>query len=99
MKIAKLPTTGQVNGCGLINYATGGNQNQYQIPIKVDYTFNAKHSMFARYMLSNNFTPLFYDPSIRCSRAAQQGQQNHTVGGDRRYVSAGRRWSAAPTSR
>ncbi len=78
MKIAKLlPTTGQVNGCGLINYATGGNQNQYQIPIKIDYTINPKHSMFGRYMLSNNDTPLFYDPSNPLFTGSTTGQQNH----------------------
>jgi hypothetical protein len=78
MKIAKLlPTGGQVNACGLINYATGGNQNQYQIPVKVDYTFNAKNSMFARYMVSNNFTPLFYDPNNPLFTGSTTGQQNH----------------------
>ena len=37
MKIAKLLPTDQLNQCGLVNYATGGNQQQYQIPVKVDY--------------------------------------------------------------
>ena len=63
--------------CGLVNYATGGNQQQYQIPIKVDYTFNAKHSMFARYMLSNNDTPLFYDPSNPLFTGSTTGQKNN----------------------
>jgi hypothetical protein len=77
MNIAKLlPTQGQVNACGLINYATGGNQQQYQIPVKVDYTFNAKHSMFARYMLSNNDTPLFYDPTNPLFTGSTTGQTN-----------------------
>ena len=78
MKIAKLlPTTGQLNACGLINYATGGNQRQYQIPVKVDYTFNAKHSMFVRYMLSNNYTPLFYDPTNPLFTGSTTGQSNN----------------------
>jgi hypothetical protein len=77
MDIAKLlPTQGQANACGLVTYATGGNQSQYQIPIKVDYTFNAKHSMFARYMLSNNNTPIFYDPSNPLFTGSTTGQTN-----------------------
>jgi hypothetical protein len=77
MGIAKLlPTQGQANACGLVTYATGGNQSQYQIPIKVDYTFNAKHSMFARYMLSNNNTPLFYDASNPLFTGSTTGQTN-----------------------
>ena len=78
MKIAALlPTSGQLNGCGLINYATGGNQRQYQIPVKVDYNFNIKHSMFARYMLSNNYTPLFYDQTNPLFTGSTTGQENN----------------------
>ncbi len=76
MNIAKLLPTDQVNQCGLVNYATGGNQQQYQIPIKIDYTINAKHSMFGRYMLSNNDTPLFYDPSNPLFTGSTTGQKN-----------------------
>jgi hypothetical protein len=76
LNIAKLLPTNQVNQCGLVNYATGGNQQQYQIPIKIDYTINAKHSMFGRYMLSNNDTPLFYDPSNPLFTGSTTGQKN-----------------------
>src|SRR5205807_7272127 len=38
MKISKLLPTNQLDECGRINYATGANQNQYQFPVKVDYT-------------------------------------------------------------
>src|SRR6476646_6407403 len=76
MNIAKLLPTDQVNQCGLVNYATGGNQQQYQIPIKVDYAFNARHSMFARYMLSNNNTFLFYDASNPLFTGSTMGQTN-----------------------
>jgi len=76
-KIAKLlPTGGQLDQCGLINFATGGNQQQYQVPVKVDYTLNAKHSMFARYMLSNNDTPLFYDAANPLFTGSTTGQTN-----------------------
>ena len=82
MKIAKLlPTASQLDQCGLVNYATGGNQQQYQVPVKVDYSFNAKHTIFGRYMLSNNDTPLFYDPSNPLFTGSTTGQTNtiHSV--------------------
>ncbi len=78
MNIAKLlPTTGQVNGCGLFNYQTGANQRQYQIPVKVDYTINAKQSAFVRYQLSNNYTPLQYDPNNPLFTEGSTGQENN----------------------
>ena len=78
-RIAKLlpPPSQQANACGLINYATGANQRQYQIPAKVDYTINDKHSIFVRYMLSNNFTPLFYDPGNPLFTGSTTGQSNN----------------------
>ena len=85
LKIAALLPTNQSNACGLVNYATGANQRQYQIPVKVDYTLSAKHSMFVRYMLSNNFTPLFYDPANPLFTGSTTGQSNNiqsTVIGD-----------------
>ncbi len=90
MKIAKLLPTDQLNACGLIDYSTGGNQRQYQIPVKVDYNFNARHSMFARYMLSNNYTPLFYDPTDPLFTGSTTGQSNNiqsTVIGDSYTIS------------
>ena len=78
LKIAALlPTANQLNACGLINYQTGGNQQQYQIPIKVDYTISAKQSMFTRYMLSDNNTPLFYDQTDPLFTGSTTGQKNH----------------------
>lgn len=76
-KIAKLLPTNQVNSCGLVNYATGGNQRQYQIPVKVDYTLSERHNIFARYMLSNNYTPLFYDASNPLFTGSTTGQKNN----------------------
>jgi hypothetical protein len=77
LKLAKyLPTQGLMNDCGLITYATGENQNQYQIPIKVDYTASAKNSMYARYMLSKNDTPIQYDPSNPFFTGSTTGQTN-----------------------
>lgn len=78
LKIAALlPVAGQLNACGLINYAAGGNQRQYQIPAKVDYTINAKQTIFVRYILSNNFTPLFYDPTNPLFTGSTTGQSNN----------------------
>lgn len=79
MKIAKLlPAPGTaITSCGLVNYATGANQRQYQIPLKVDYVISQKQSMFVRYMLSNNFTPLFYDPTNPLLTGTTTGQSNN----------------------
>jgi hypothetical protein len=79
LKIAALlpPASVQQNACGLFTYQAGGNQRQYQIPAKVDYVLNAKHSMFVRYMLSNNYTPLFYDPKDPLFTGSTTGQSNN----------------------
>lgn len=82
MKLAKmLPTSGLLNECGLFNYATGANQNQYQIPVKVDFTSSAKNTLFARYMLSNNDTPIQSDPNDPFFTGSVTGQKNtiHSV--------------------
>jgi hypothetical protein len=79
LKIAKLlpSPSSALNACGLINYASGGNQRQYQIPVRVDYVRSDKNSMFVRYMLSNNFTPLFYDPTNPLFTGSTTGQSNN----------------------
>jgi Carboxypeptidase regulatory-like domain len=77
MKIAALLPKDQLNSCGLVDYATGGNQRQYQIPAKVDYVINSQQSIFVRYMLSNNYTPLFYDPSNPLFTGSTTGQSNN----------------------
>lgn len=85
MKIAALLPKNQSNACGLVNYSLGANQRQYQIPVKIDYSLGAKHSVFGRYMKSNNYTPLFYDPSNPIFTGSQTGQSNNiqsTVIGD-----------------
>src|SRR4029077_5204019 len=78
LKIAKfLPTANQLDACGHFNYATGANQRQYQIPVKVDYTLSVKHSMFMRYMLSNNYTPLQFDVNDPLFTEGGTGQENN----------------------
>jgi hypothetical protein len=91
MNIAKLlPQTNQLNSCGLFNYQTGANQRQYQVPVKVDYILSPKHSAFVRYQLSNNLTPLVYDPSDPLFTEGSTGQSNNiqsTVIGDSYTIS------------
>jgi hypothetical protein len=77
MKIAALLPKQAINSCGLVNYSTGANQRQYQIPAKVDYVINQKQTMFVRYMLSNNYTPLFYDPQNPLLTGSTTGQSNN----------------------
>jgi hypothetical protein len=91
LKLAKyLPAQGLQNDCGLFTYATGANQNQYQIPVKVDYTVSAKQSLYARYMLSNNDTPVQWDPSnpfFTGSTTAQTNTIHSAVIGDTYVIS------------
>ncbi len=79
LKIAALlpPPSQQMNACGLINYATGANQRQYQVPAKVDYSLSPKQSLFVRYILSNNLTPVFYDPKNPLFTGSTTGQSNN----------------------
>jgi hypothetical protein len=89
LKLAKyLPSQGLMNDCGLITYATGENQNQYQIPVKVDYTASAKNTLYARYMLSNNDTPIQWDPNNPFFTGSTTGQTNtiHSVALGETYV-------------
>ncbi len=78
MNIAKLlPQNNLINGCGLFNYATGANQRQYQVPVKVDYNISQKQSAFVRYQLSNNYTPLFFDTTDPLFTGSTTGQSNN----------------------
>lgn len=77
MKIAKYLPKDSINSCGLVNYSTGANQRQYQIPVKVDYVISEKQNAYVRYMLSNNYTPLFYDPNNPLLTGSATGQSNN----------------------
>jgi len=41
----------------------------------MDYILSAKNTMFVRYMLSNNYTPLFYDPKDPLFTEARPGNR------------------------
>ena len=92
MKIAKLLPKESINSCGLVNYSTGANQRQYQIPVKVDYVINEKQSAYVRYMLSNNYTPLFYDPNNPLLTGSATGQSNNI-----QSTVVGHTWTYSPT--
>ncbi len=87
LKIAKYlpPSSDLVNPCGEFFYASGANDRQYQIPVKVDYIISQKNSAFVRYQLSNNLTPTYVDPTDLLFTGATTGQYNNiqsTVIGD-----------------
>jgi hypothetical protein len=78
LNIAKLLPQGQLaNDCGLFFYSNGANQRQYQVVGKVDYTMSTRQSFFVRYMLSNNYTPLFVDPTDPLFTNNNTGQSNN----------------------
>jgi hypothetical protein len=41
------------NPCGFVLYGTPGHQNQLQAPFRIDYQLSSKHSLFARYLISD----------------------------------------------
>ncbi len=45
--------------------------------MKVDYTITPKQSAFVRYQLSNNLTPLFFDPKDPLFTGSTTGQSNN----------------------
>ena len=71
------PSSAQINACGLFYYASGANDRQYQLPVKVDYTISAKQSAFVRYQLSNNYTPAYVDPTDLLFTGATIAQLNN----------------------
>ena len=90
LKIAKFLPSSPDTACGLIHYATGNNQRQYQIPAKVDYMMSSKNTMFVRYMLSNNLSPQFFDTANPLFTGSTVGQSNNiqsTVLGDTYVIS------------
>ena len=52
---AKLPTT--TDPCGLVQYGLPSATDEGQYVTKVDYTINAKHSLFGRYIATTQFSP------------------------------------------
>jgi hypothetical protein len=75
MKIAALLPTNQINSCGLVNYATGGNQRQYQIPAKVDYTLNQK----AKHLRPLHAVEQLHAAVLRFGKSAVYGKHNGSV--------------------
>src|SRR5437870_3571783 len=53
--IAKLPTTN--DPCGLITFGQKTSDNQRQFVSKIDYQKNAKHSLFGRFLFSDDISP------------------------------------------
>ena len=79
VKIAKYlpPASNLINQCGQFYYASGANDRQYQIPVKLDYNINSSNSLFVRYQLSNNLTPTYVDPTDVLFTGATTGQLNN----------------------
>ena len=51
VKIAeRLPQTS--NPCGILPWSLPNNENDNQVPVRVDYQLNDKHTLFARYLLT-----------------------------------------------
>ena len=53
--VSKLPTT--TDPCGLVQYGLPSETDEWQNVAKVDFTMSDKHSLFARYIATSQFTP------------------------------------------
>ena len=53
--VSRLPTT--TDPCGLVQYGLPSETDEWQFVGKGDYTINNKHSVFARYIGTSQFTP------------------------------------------
>jgi hypothetical protein len=52
-----------VNDCGLVYFGSVIHQNQFQVPVRLDYQVNDKQSLFARYQITNIRQSVPYDLS------------------------------------
>jgi len=71
---ARLPTT--TDPCGLLQYGLPSATDEGQYVSKVDYTINAKHTLFGRYVATTQFSPPPYT-----LESAQQNVLTTRVGG------------------
>ena len=58
---SRLPQTS--DPCGAVYTGNILHENQYQVPAKIDYQLNTKHSLFARYMVTGIDTVVPYELS------------------------------------
>jgi hypothetical protein len=75
VKIASyLPQTN--DPCGHVLYGTPVHQNQLQAPLRIDYQFSPKHSLFARYLITRIETQLPYSITHNALATNQVGQDD-----------------------
>ncbi|SNT38696.1 Carboxypeptidase regulatory-like domain-containing protein [Granulicella rosea] len=73
----------QADQYGFIRIALPANYSEDQYIGRVDYTLNAKHSMFARYYLTNYNAPAYYSPTnllLTTSAGNDERVQSFTFG-------------------
>jgi hypothetical protein len=82
LKLQKyLPAT--TDPCGLVSYSIPSQVNDKQFITRVDYTINAKHSLYGRYFLDGYQAPAFFSPTnilITTSAGNVQRMQSFTLG-------------------
>src|SRR5579871_1286468 len=80
------------NNCGLILYGVPFSENDAQVPIRVDYQATTKHSLFARYLLATQNSPVPYTLSgnnlLTTTGSGADDKENALALGDIWVVSA-----------
>ena len=72
------------NACGILPWSLPNNENDNQVPVRVDYQLNDKHTLFARYLLTKQQLAIPYSVSNNPLTEATPGfddqAQNVTIG-------------------
>ena len=89
---AKLPTT--TDPCGLLQYGLPSAMDEGQYVTKIDYTINARHSLFGRHIATTQFSP----PPFTIE-SAQQDVLATRIGGRDNIVRHRRRETLRPVRR
>jgi hypothetical protein len=79
--------------CGKVLTGNVVNQSQFQIPVRVDYTLNEKHSLFARYLVTQQRQKLPYDITPNNLLTATGFGTDDTA----QSVTIGHTWLVSPT--
>ena len=83
---SRLPQTS--DPCGAVYTGNILHENQYQVPAKIDYQLSAKHSLFARYMVTGIDTVVPYElsPERRPDRQRHRNKRPGAIDNGRLHV-------------
>jgi hypothetical protein len=73
-----------LDACGLVQWSQPANEDDHQVPVRVDYQVNDKQALFARYLFTKQFLPVPYSVNNNLLTTGTPGHddraQNITLG-------------------